>query len=87
MRTDRQTDMTKLIVAFRNTANAPKREIICIISVDEISALQKVTTYIYKHTYIYISIYVIISCKAEIPSNDANTFLSILPVYSLVMDT
>ena len=23
-RTDRQTDMTKLIVAFRNSANAPK---------------------------------------------------------------
>jgi hypothetical protein len=25
MRTDRQTDMTKLIVAFRNLANAPKK--------------------------------------------------------------
>jgi len=24
-RTDRQTDMTKLIVAFRNFANAPKK--------------------------------------------------------------
>jgi hypothetical protein len=26
MRTDRQTDNTKLIVAFRNFANAPKKE-------------------------------------------------------------
>ena len=25
MRTDRQTDMTKLIVAFQNFANAPKK--------------------------------------------------------------
>ena len=26
MRTDRQTDMTKLLVAFRKFANAPKNE-------------------------------------------------------------
>jgi len=31
-RTDRQTDMTKLIAAFRNFANAPKVKIVTGIS-------------------------------------------------------
>jgi hypothetical protein len=30
MRTDRQTDMTKLIVAVRNFANAPENEVIAV---------------------------------------------------------
>ena len=29
-RTDRQTDMTKLIVTFRNYTNAPKKEMVCV---------------------------------------------------------
>jgi hypothetical protein len=32
MRTDGQTDMTKLIVAFRNFANAPNKEINILVN-------------------------------------------------------
>jgi hypothetical protein len=31
LQTDRETDMTKLIVAISNFANAPKSKVICVI--------------------------------------------------------
>ena len=32
--TDRQTDMTKLMVAFRNYTNAPKNEMVCVSNIN-----------------------------------------------------
>jgi hypothetical protein len=40
--TDRQTDMTKLTVAFRNFANAPKSPPMCIVN----SFLTDLVTYV-----------------------------------------
>jgi hypothetical protein len=34
MRADGQTDMTKLIVVFRNYANAPKKEMVCVSNIN-----------------------------------------------------
>jgi len=53
MPTDGQTDMAKLIVAFRNVANAPKSCTFCPHCIYNVTH-----THTHTHTYIYIYIYI-----------------------------
>jgi len=41
-RTDRRTDMTKLIFSFRNFANAPKNESCFVVSLATVSVTQNI---------------------------------------------
>jgi len=55
MPTDGQTDMAKLIVAFRNVANAPKSCTFCPHCIYNVTH-----THTHTHTYIYIYIYILV---------------------------